>query len=309
MRLAAVSVDLDEIPCYAAIHGIDAPDPGAVHAVYRVGVPRFEALFAGLGVSGTFFAIGSDLDDAAAASAVRRLHRSGHEIGNHSLSHLYDLTRRSDDVMRREVAGGQAAVRVVTGEAPSGFRAPGYTTNNRLLELLAQQGLRYDSSVFPCPGYYAAKAAAITAYGLLGRPSHSVIDDPRVLRCPADPYRLGRPYYRRGAGLWELPIGVTSAATGRLPYIGTALTMAGPRGSAWLSRRMIGRPLVNLELHGIDLLDASDGLEFLAPHQPDLARPLAHKRACLLAALNTLRDAGYEFVTLNEAVQRLAASS
>lgn len=308
MRLAALSVDLDEIPCYTAIHGLSAPDAQAEHAVYRRAVPRFEALFAEIELRGTFFVIGSDLDDPDAAAAVRRLHGAGHEIGNHSLSHLYDLTHRSDDVLRREVSGGQAAVRVVTGAVPSGFRAPGYTTNSRLLEVIVQQGLRYDSSVFPCPGYYAAKAAAITAYGLLGRPSHSVYDDPRVLSCPADPYRLGQPYFRRGAGLWELPIGVTSMASGRLPFIGTSLTLAGPRGSAWLARRMIGRPLVNLELHGIDLLDPSDGLELLAPHQIDLSRSVAHKRACLLAAVKTLRDAGYEFVRLDEAVRRLSSS-
>ena len=38
----------------------------------------------------------------------------------------------------------------------------------------------YDSSVFPCPAYYTAKAAAISLLRMRGRQSRSIIDDPRV---------------------------------------------------------------------------------------------------------------------------------
>ena len=44
-RVAAISVDLDEVPCYAAIHGIEVPE-GARHAIYRRALPRFAELFA-----------------------------------------------------------------------------------------------------------------------------------------------------------------------------------------------------------------------------------------------------------------------
>jgi streptomycin 6-kinase len=100
----------------------------------------------------------------------------------------------------------------------------------------------------------------------------------------------------------ELPIGVTADSTGRLPYIGTALILAGRHGAQLLTRWIAGRSLVNLELHGIDASDAAlDGLEALRPHQPDLRVSAAAKLETLRDALTALRARGYQFVTLAEA--------
>lgn len=302
-RLAALSVDLDEIRCYTAIHGLSAPSDDASHAVYRLAIPRFEALFRECRVPATFFAIGADLEDPQAADALRRLHAAGHEIGNHSHDHLYDLTRQDAATIGTQVDRATDAIESATGSAPVGFRAPGYTINAAVFEHLQARGYAYDSSVFPCPAYYGAKSLALGVIGLRGRHSHSILDTPQVLRCPADPYRVGQPYWTRGAGMLELPIGVTSDLTARLPYIGTSLSMLG--GGA-LTRAIIGRPLVNLELHGIDLADASmDGLEFLAPHQHDLRISLQRRSGALRRAITMLRSAGYRFVTLADAAREI----
>jgi hypothetical protein len=309
-RLAAVSVDLDEVGCYAQIHGLDVRGAGAaLHAVYDRCLPRFARLFEDEGIRATFFVIGRDLERPQAAAAVRALVAEGHEIGNHSLSHFYDLTRRSRGEIRAEVAGGIEALLRTTGRAPVGFRAPGYTVTDTVFEVLAELDVTYDSSVFPCPAYHAAKASAILALGVraaigLGRPSRSIVDRPAVLVAPADPYRVGRPYWRRGDGLVELPIAVTRVA--RLPFIGTSVVAGGEAVARALARQCVGRPLVNFELHGIDLADAdTDGLDWLRPHQPDLRRRGASKERALRAAIATLRDAGYRFVTLADAASRV----
>jgi peptidoglycan/xylan/chitin deacetylase (PgdA/CDA1 family) len=305
VRLAALSVDLDEIPCYAAIHGLRVPS-GSEHAIYDHAVARLEALFASEGIPATFFAIGSDLAREENRATLKRLHDAGHEIASHSESHLYDLTRRDDATIEREIARAEASIEGAVGERPVGFRAPGYTITDAVLGHLTQRGYLYDSSVFPCLAYYAAKAAAISAIALAGRQSRSIVDHPRVLRAPADPYRIGARYPERGAGLLELPIGVTRGA--RLPYIGTSVT-AGTLAARALTAQMIGRPLVNLELHGIDLSDArGDGLTWLAPHQLDLRRTAADKERALRAAIGALRRAGYAFVTLREAACSLGAA-
>ena len=307
-RLAALSVDLDEIGCYTAIHGLPPFEGDAAHAIYRRAIPRFRELFDDLGVRATFFVIGRDATDANRAT-LQALHAAGHELANHSLNHLYDLTRRDRATMRREVEEGAARIAAAVGERPVGFRAPGYTIDDTLFDVLEELGVGYDSSVFPCPAYYAAKTAAIGAYAVRaqfgrGRPSASVVDRPRVLTAPADPYRRGRPYSRRGEGLKELPIGVTRGL--RLPYIGTTVALAGPRGADLLTRQIVGRPLVNLELHGIDLADAdADGLATLRPFQPDLRKSAAFKERSLRAAVARLRSAGYRFVTLAEAAETL----
>lgn len=307
VRLAAVSVDLDEIDCYAAIHGLTVP-PSARHAIYRRAVPRFRELFGELGIPATFFVIGRDAETGGNPEVLCDLRDAGHELANHSHHHLYDVTRRDPDTIRGEIADGAAAIERATGVTPRGFRAPGYTVNDTVMRVLDELGYDYDSSVFPCPPYYGAKAAALAAIRLRGRRSHSILDDPRVLTAPADPYRVGRPYWSRGSGVLELPVGVTRGATGRLPYIGTSLVLAGPRGAPLLTRAIEGRSLVNLELHGIDLADAADdGLQFLRPHQPDLQRTRRAKEAALRAALARLRRAGYAFVTLNEAAEHFRA--
>jgi peptidoglycan/xylan/chitin deacetylase (PgdA/CDA1 family) len=308
-KLAAVSVDLDEVDCYAAIHGLEL-DGGlpatSLRAVYQRALPRLVALFGELGIPATFFAIGRDLEHADNRAELRRLHTLGHEIANHSHHHYYDLTRRSRAVQRAEVVGGADVIEDAVGVRPTGFRAPGYTITDQLFEVLAAAGVAYDSSVFPCPPYYFAKAAALALIRLGGRKSHSVLDDPRVLTAPADPYRIGTPYARRGTGLLELPIGVTSSLSGRLPFIGTSVVMAGTAGAAQLAKLASARAFVNLELHGIDLADAAeDGLLPLAPHQPDLRRSAIEKRAALSAAIRTLQARGFAFVTLAEAARRL----
>ncbi len=125
------------------------------------------------------------------------------------------------------------------------------------------------------------------------------MDTPAVLAAPTRPYRVGTPYWRRGEGLLEIPIQVTRGA--RLPFFGTSLTYWGPGFARNLARMVRGEPLVNLELHGIDVLDAADGLEALRPHQPDVRVAHARKIDALVAALTELRAAGYAFCTLREA--------
>ncbi len=305
-RLASISIDLDEVPCYAAIHGLSV-DESSAHAIYTRALPRIATLLARERARATFFAIGSDLAHAPSAATLAALAGEGHEIANHSRSHHYDLTRRDRDEVRDDIAGGADDIGRVIGRRPVGFRAPGYTITDELLGVLEELGYAYDSSVFPCPSYYAAKTLAISAMRARGRESRSVRDDPRVLLAPADPYRVGRPYWQRGAGMLELPIGVTRDGAGRMPFIGTSVVLSGAPGARLLTELVVGRPFVNLELHGIDLADASeDGLTWLVPHQPDLRRRWRDKEAALESAIATLRRAGYELVTLEEAARHFA---
>lgn len=126
-----------------------------------------------------------------------------------------------------------------------------------------------------------------------------------MLRAPREPYRVGRPYWRTGDGLLELPIGVTPL---QLPYIGTSLVLGGERIAEGLSKQMLGRELINLELHGFDVADAvEDGLEALAPRRADLKRTAADKLRSLRTAVRVIRDAGYELVTLEEAASRFSS--
>ena len=304
MRLCAISVDLDEIPNYWAIHGLDVSSSGGrgLSAVYDVAVGRLLDLAEEERFPLTLFAIGSDLARTENAETLRAAHVRGHEIANHTLDHRYDLTRLSHDEMAHQIEGGIMAIAHAVGEAPVGFRAPGYTITDEVFDLLQQMGVRYDSSVFPCPAYWAMKASAISLYRARGRESRSIVDSPNVLRAPTRPYLVGRPYYKRGTGMLEMPVQVTPKL--RLQFIGTTITMAGPTGAKKLAEMCVGEPLVNLELHGIDVLDERDGLEELAPHQIDVRIARERKLAAIRAVISVLRENGYTFVTMRDAAQQ-----
>jgi peptidoglycan/xylan/chitin deacetylase (PgdA/CDA1 family) len=303
LRLCALSVDLDEIGVYAALHGLSTPEGRAQHAVYDLGLDRLDEFARAHELPLSLFAVGLDLQRSENANRLRRAAESGYEIGNHSLGHRMDLTRLGHDEMLGEVQAGADMLLAATGQRPVGFRAPGYTVTDELFGVLGEAGMAYDSSVFPCPAYYLAKAATRLGIRLRGRQSNSVLDTPAVLGAPTEPYRVGRPYTQRGNGMLELPIQVTRGP--RLPFIGTALTLAGPDRARWLTKLVVGKTVVNLELHGIDALDQEDGLAFLRPHQPDVRVPVARKLAALGAVVETLAQAGYAFVRLDEVAARV----
>jgi peptidoglycan/xylan/chitin deacetylase (PgdA/CDA1 family) len=305
LKLASVSIDLDEVPRYAAIHSLGGDLKEAANAVYDRCAPRLAAWLHNESIPATFFVIGEDLERMRNRLVVSKLHAGGHEIGNHTYHHFYDLVRRSEAQIRDEVECGASMIQQTCGERPVGFRAPGYTVTDGLLRIVQETGAEYDSSVFPCPSYYAAKAAALAAMELSGRKSASILDSPDVLRAPRRPYRVGRPYWRRGQGILELPIGVTRL---QLPYIGTSLVVGGRKVAAALTKQMLGREHINLELHGLDAADRdTDGLEVLARHRADLRRSAKGKLEALSAAVRVIRDAGYQFVTLRDAARRLSS--
>ncbi|MGB5193261.1 MAG: polysaccharide deacetylase family protein [Polyangiales bacterium] len=306
LKLAAISVDLDDVPRYAAIHGIRGDLGPAAHVVYDRCVPRLEEWLKEESIPATFFAIGEDLQREENRGAIAALHRSGHEIANHSYHHHYDLIRRNDSEIAAEIEQSAAMITEACGRRPTGFRAPGYTVSDALFRILGDAGALYDSSVFPCLGYYAAKAVALTSIRLRRRKSASLMDTPMVLRAPRQPYRVGRPYWKKGDGMLELPIGVTRL---QLPYIGTSLVLGGRHVAAHLTKQMLGLELINLELHGLDAADLEeDALHALLPYRTDLRRPASDKLLALSMAVRVMRDAGYELVTLAEAARRLSST-
>ncbi len=304
----AVSIDLDAVPCYYRIHGLGTPPPELEHVILERALPRAAQLFADRGIHVT---PGSSVATPSRcwrrcpiAAAERRPPRGAARargLGNHSYSHPYELARLSPDVVEAEIAGGDRVLRAITGRATRGFRAPGYDVSPAMLDALAKRGYHYDSSVFPAPGYYAAKAVVMAGLAVLRRPSGAVMTNPRLLAAPSEPYRpaMAAPWKRGQAPLVELPIAVTPWT--RIPAIGTSLIVAPARLRRHVVAAMARRPFFNFELHGIDFADAEqDGIPGeLVARQPDLRLPIAEKLARLGAILDELADSR-EMVTLQD---------
>jgi polysaccharide deacetylase family protein (PEP-CTERM system associated) len=98
---------------------------------------------------GTFFLLGPVA--AEHPDLVREIVAGGHEIGCHGWSHdlLYDMTRER---MREETRRACGTIEGITGQGVRAYRAAYFSITRRsfwALEVLAELGFRYDSSIFP----------------------------------------------------------------------------------------------------------------------------------------------------------------
>ncbi|NUP12224.1 MAG: polysaccharide deacetylase family protein [Polyangiaceae bacterium] len=300
-KLAAVSIDLDEVHHYRAIHGLPFPEQGgrAARAVFEWAVPRALAFAKRRDLVLTFFVVGDDLRIDANADVLKGAISEGHVVESHSMSHPYDLVRLGRDAIRREIEGSFETIERRLGKRPQGFRAPGYTLSDDVLDVLEEAGALFDASLLPSPAYYVAKLAALGAIFTTGRRSSSIVGPARAQLGPTEPYRPGRPHWIRGTRrLIEIPMRVTPGA--RLPVIGTSLGAVGPRVARALVRGCRAESTFSLELHGMDFLDRTDGLDDLVGHVTELARPFEARREALDAALEEIGAAGFELTTLRE---------
>jgi len=280
-RTTAVSVDLDDLGCYYAVHGVEGE---AARLALTRWLPRFVDLFETLQIKATFFVIGrdleADLDDVGeGAEVLRAAVDAGHELASHSWSHAYDMSAWDEARVIEDLRRCDELLREV-GASPCGFRAPGYTHSRAMLRAVAAMGYRYDSSCLPSPAYYVGKVGVMAAMAVLGRRSSSSLRGVRSFLGSAAPHR------RTDVPLVELPMSVTPRL--RLPLIGTTL-LGGPE---WLRGRLstAARELehLHLELHAIDLADAArDGIDVALP---ELASPLATREARLTRLLRGRGD-------------------
>lgn len=288
--ILSVSIDLDPLWCYREIYGLDSNgDAAASDPVTRVATQRFCELADSLGFHGTLFVVGRALQDSSASAAVRQAHAEGHEVANHTFSHPYDLSRSAGEVIQEEITRGAAAVEEACGVKSLGFRAPGYLLGSHVLEKAVQAGAVYDSSVLPSPVYQGIKAAAVSVLGLLRRPTRAVLGDPREAFSPTRPYRpdLSRPWKRGLGPLLELPI---SSVMG-VPLIGSVLVAAGARLVPYLAAMAARAGFVNLELHGVDLMDLdTDRLDPALGVQRDLKVPWQKKAESISTFIRTLQQ-------------------
>jgi polysaccharide deacetylase family protein (PEP-CTERM system associated) len=123
-------------------------------------------------VTATFFVLGWVAERHP--PLIGRILSGGHEVASHGWSHsrLYEM---APDAVETEVARTTAALQAAGAPAPLGFRAPEWSINDRslwALDILARQGLRYDSSMAPLrlignPRYPEIPHVRETAHGPL----------------------------------------------------------------------------------------------------------------------------------------------
>jgi len=98
----------------------------------------------------TFFTLGNIAERHP--ELVKKISESGHEVASHGYNHssIFNLTPRQ---VKEEVSSSVKLLEDITGKKVIGFRAPNFSIREYLFEwyceALAENGLKYDSSLFP----------------------------------------------------------------------------------------------------------------------------------------------------------------
>ncbi len=118
-------------------------------------VDRLLDLLARHGATATFFTLGWVAERRPAM--VRAIAAAGHEVASHGYDHRR-VTELTPPEFREQVRRTKGILEGLSGRPCDGFRAPSYSIvagREWALDVLVEEGYRYDSSLFPIrrPGY------------------------------------------------------------------------------------------------------------------------------------------------------------
>jgi polysaccharide deacetylase family protein (PEP-CTERM system associated) len=187
----------------------------------RVNAEKVLDLLASRGRKATLFILGKFAERFP--DLVRRMHREGHEIASHGYGHVEVFTQTPAE-FRNDVHRSKSFLEDAIGEPVTGYRAPDFSivqSSLWALDVLAELGFRYDSSIYPI---------AHKRYGIASWPV-----DPVVVQLPS------------GRSIVELPIATVEVMGRRLPIGGGGYHRLFPWPVIrWSLRRTFrdGRPFV-----------------------------------------------------------------
>ncbi len=150
-----------------------------------VAVPHILAALARAVVPASFYIPGWVAERNPAT--VERIAAAGHEIGHHGYLHEPPATLTAEeeaDVLDR----GSEILQAIIGEPVAGYRSPSWELSNVSLQLMAERGFRYDSSLMGSDAPYWVAAGDSR---LVELPIHWALDDyPYFVFAPTDGRRL-----------------------------------------------------------------------------------------------------------------------
>ena len=212
--LASVSLDSDDLWSYMKTHGDPEWErrPSYLRQFFPIATDALDEV----GIKITFFIVGFDAARQENHEVISSLVKQGHEVANHSFQHEPWLHLYSRQQLEEEIASAEQAIQEATGMRTVGFRGPGYSWCEPLLEVLVQRGYLYDASTLPtyigplARAYYFAS----TKPALRDSPQRKALfGTMRDGLRPVKPYRWRLPGART---LLEIP--VTTVPLVKIPF-------------------------------------------------------------------------------------------
>lgn len=146
----ALTVDVEDYFHVSAFNGvISKEDWGRLPSRVERNTERLLELFDSYSVRATFFVLGWVAERFP--ELVRKIAAQGHEIGCHGYSHSL-IYQQEPQGFRQETERARACLQDESQQAVNGYRAASWSitvSSIWALDILADLGFRYDSSIFP----------------------------------------------------------------------------------------------------------------------------------------------------------------
>lgn len=148
--ISAFSVDVEDYFHVEAFrHVVDPADWGSMEQRVEPNTRRLLGLLDDFRVKGTFFVLGWVAERRP--DLVRDILAAGHEVGIHGYDHR-PITAMTPSGFREDIRRAKGIVEDITGQPVLGYRAPTYSVVKDTLwalDVMVEEGLQYDSSIFP----------------------------------------------------------------------------------------------------------------------------------------------------------------
>jgi len=212
---AAVHLDLDGGEQVFRAHGWKYE--AASDALFETGLRGALDFFDEAGLRATLFVVADDLADPRKRKLIADAVRRGHDIASHSVTHR-QLTALDRGEKWREISESRERLAQSLGVEIAGFRAPGFAIDRESLQMIADAGYQYDSSLFPATDLASrAGFAAVSA-----SPQRPLTDSPLV-ELPMPAYRPlpfpFHPCYSLVLGVWYFRLGLRLFRRTRAPLV------------------------------------------------------------------------------------------
>jgi peptidoglycan-N-acetylglucosamine deacetylase len=145
--IASISLDLDNQWSYMKTHGDE--DWKNYPSYYDIFVPYVLDILKELDIKITFFIVGRDAVEPQNKIALKRISDEGHDFGNHSFNHEVWINQYNTEQLHEELGKAEKAILEATGKKTVGFRGPGFSWNNTILETLIDRQYLYDATTLP----------------------------------------------------------------------------------------------------------------------------------------------------------------
>ncbi len=146
---------------------------------------------------------------------VRRVSQAGHELASHGMSHrmVTELTREE---FRAELTESRSLLQDLSGQPVEGYRAPTFSitpATSWAVDVLAETGYRYDSSMFPVMhDRYGMVGAPQWRHRAIGPGGGEVLEiPPLTLRWLGRNWPVGGGGYLRLLPAWVVERGILAA--------------------------------------------------------------------------------------------------